>query len=78
MSLGGAHYRIQDVISRSPDYKIAPNADGLDIHADGVHINCKGLSATRSGTSPFPPSSKSGRAGRRSWLAHRLQALTQK
>ena len=40
--------------------------------------NCKGLSATRSGTSPFPPSSKSGRAGRRSWLAHRLQALTQK
>jgi hypothetical protein len=39
---------------------------------------CKGLSATRSGTSPFPPSSKSGRAGRRSWLAHRLQALTRK
>ena len=38
-SCGGAQYRIKDIKIRSPDYKIAPNTDGLDIHADDVWVS---------------------------------------
>lgn len=37
-SLSGDHYRIYDVKIRSPNYKVAPNTDGLDISASYVHI----------------------------------------
>ena len=37
-SLRGSDYRIWDIKIRSPDYKHAPNTDGLDIAAKGVHI----------------------------------------
>ena len=38
-SLGGARYRIKDVKIQSPEYSIAPNTDGLDIHAIDVHVS---------------------------------------
>lgn len=38
-SLSGASYRIFGIKIRSPDYRHAPNTDGLDISARGVHIN---------------------------------------
>ena len=37
-SLAGSDYRIWDIRIRSPDYHHAPNTDGLDISAKGVHI----------------------------------------
>ena len=38
--------------------------------------NCKGLGATRSASSPFPPSRGFGRASQRAWLVRRLKAKT--
>ena len=38
--------------------------------------NCKGRGATRSTSSPFPSLRSTGRAGRRAWLAQRMQAHT--
>ena len=37
-SLSGSDYRIYGIKIRSPDYRHAPNTDGLDIAARGVHI----------------------------------------
>jgi len=37
-SLAGSDFRIYDIKIRSPDYKRAPNTDGLDISARRVHI----------------------------------------
>lgn len=37
-SLGGSNYLIKRVTIRSPNYKIAPNTDGLDTHAKNVLI----------------------------------------
>ena len=38
-SLAGSSYRIVGIKIRSPDYAHAPNTDGLDISAQGVHIS---------------------------------------
>eukprot|EP00041_Stephanoeca_diplocostata_P017213 m.343196 g.343196 ORF g.343196 m.343196 type:complete len:401 (-) comp20628_c0_seq4:105-1307(-) len=37
-SLGGSNYLIKNVTIRSPNYQIAPNTDGLDIHAKNVLV----------------------------------------
>ena len=65
-------------VSRLGLCSVGPLANQRPYSASFSAGNCKGLGATRSDTSPFPPLRGSGRAGRRAWLVRRLTASTRK